>query len=147
MMRLIASRSMARKPASPSSRKISGIVRPVISSMHRSLSTNGSRNRRATLRPSVVLPLQLNPTRIRLSIRQSITASRATCCVTPKIGERFLEAVSRELEAHGVRQHQSHHCFPDDTGRRYDAHVTPLDVGDTPLAGSVVDGRKGMDKR
>src|SRR5436305_9289484 len=117
MMRPIASRSNARKAASPSSRKMCGIVRPVISSMKRSVSTNCIRSRRATLRPSVVLPLQLKPTRTRLSMGVD------KCAV---VGERLVQAVATELQAQGVGEDQRDHRLAHHAGGGDDAHVTAL---------------------
>src|SRR5207245_7884183 len=118
MMRPMASRSTVRNAASPSSRKICGIVRPVMSSMKRSVSTNVIRSRRATLRPSVVLPLQLKPTRTRLSIG---VEERAV------VGERLVQAVAAELQAQRVGQHQCHHRLADHARGGDDTHVAALD--------------------
>src|SRR6266849_1146401 len=115
MMRSIASLSNARNATSPSSRKISGMVRPHISSM---------------LRSSVVLPLQLKPTRIKLSIR---------CPIRLKIAPRLVEAIAAELDAHGVGQHQGDHRLTHDARGRQDTYIATFDVGNIALARGVVD--------
>src|SRR5215208_1383830 len=130
MIWAMASRSTARNAASPSSRKISGMVRPVMSSMNRSVSTNVRRSRRATFRPRVVLPLQLKPTRIKLSIRRQKRA------VVP---ERLFETIPAKLDPHRIRQHDRDHCRTDDARGGHDAHITPLNVSDIALACGVVD--------
>src|SRR5438128_1001662 len=105
---------------------MSGMPRPVMSSMKRSVSTNARRKRRATLRPRVVLPLQLKPTRTRLSIG----SDKRT-----EIGERLIETVASELPSQGVCQHQRDHCLADHSRRRYHADVAALHVGHITLAG------------
>src|SRR5205807_8064770 len=105
---------------------MSGTLRPVMSSMKRSVSTNASRRRRATFRPRVVLPLQLKPTRTRLSIG----SDKRT-----EIGERLIEAVASELPSHGVCQHQRDHCLADHSRSGHHADVAALHVGNITLAG------------
>src|SRR5947209_84245 len=138
MMRPIASRSNTRKAASPSSRKICGIVRPVISSMKRSESTNCIRSRLATLRPSVVLPLQLNPTRTRLSMRVD------KC---PVVGERLVQAVAAELQAQRVGEHQRDHRLAHHAGGGDDAYIAALHVRNVALPRRVVDRWQRVDER
>src|SRR3954452_4738571 len=125
-----ASRSYRRNAASPSSRKISGMVLPVVSSIRRSESTKGMRSRRATFRPSVVLPLQLNPTRTRLS---GMILERAV------VRERLLEAVAAELRAQCVCQHDRDHRLAHHTRGGDHAHVAALHVAEVALARGVVD--------
>ena len=68
-------------------------------------------------------------------VHPSMAVSCSTFSVTAKIGQRFLEAVAAELEAHGVRQHQRHHGLADDARRWDDAHITAFDVGNAALRG------------
>src|SRR5207248_1309195 len=136
MICAIASRSTARKAASPSSRNMSGILRPVISSTKRSVSTKVSRSRRATLRPSVVLPLQLKPTRMRLSIGRLERA---------EVGQRLLEAVATKFEPHRVCDNKRNHGFSYHSGRGQHAHVAALDVRDVTLTRRVVDRGQRID--
>src|SRR5215468_2608138 len=94
------------------------------------------RRRRAMLRPSVVLPLQLKPSSTRLSMlryERSIAA------------ERIVQTVSAELHAQGIGQHDGHHRLTHDARGRHDTHIAALDVRDAALARRVIDRWQRVD--
>src|SRR5438309_7629304 len=97
-----------------------------------------SRMRRATFRPSVVFPLQLKPTRIKLSMG---------LLESTEVRQRLVEAIPAELEPKGIGQNQRDHRFANDPSRWQHADVAALDVRYVPLTRGVVDRRERVDQR
>src|SRR5690606_23264299 len=162
-----AARSYSRKRASPSSAKIRGIG-PCSATTRRSVSVNGTCSRRATLRPTLVLPAAIGPTSAtlsgrsvgsgevlmgeqrRLGCRSGAQRLRNGLEVAAQVAPRLADAVAAELLENGVRQLDRHHRLGDHAGGRNRADVRALVVRRRLLAGGDVDGaqrvRHGRDR-
>src|SRR4051794_20605402 len=134
-----AARSSDRKAASPSSTKISEIVRPVVASTSWSVSRAATPRWSANRPATVVLPAPIGP--ISTIIGGLPEAQGVEVGLGVAAG--LLPRVTAELLQHRVGEHQRHHRLRDDAGGRYRADVGALVVCHRRLAGRDVDGAQG----
>ncbi len=140
--------SMRRNSASPSTAKMSAMVRPVVSSIAASVSSSVRFSALASRRPIVDLPDPGNPTSTAFGAisptpepaARTARARRPRRRVVVDVGPRLRQRVATELLQGRPRQNQRHHGFDDDTRGRHRAHVGPLMDRDSFVTGGHVDG-------
>src|SRR5207245_2719335 len=102
-----ASRSSARKWASPSLAKICAMVRRAAVSTSPSVSKNGHPNRRARSRPTSVFPVAMNPVRMRFATARTVSPARHAALGAAGVVRPAHEAVRDLVEVDLVVHHRA----------------------------------------